>query len=67
MLKLEGTKILGVLRLVRVVVIIVRKITGNTSKLRHQNKLINPVKSVLDILEHIKDEPVSTHAVRKEA
>jgi hypothetical protein len=29
---------LGVLRLIRVVVIILRKITGNTSKLRHQSK-----------------------------
>jgi len=38
---------LSVLRLVRVVVIILRKITGNTSKLRHQNKYNNPVEAVI--------------------
>lgn len=43
-------KFLGVLRLVRVVVIIIRKITGNMSKLRHQNKLADPVGAVLGIL-----------------
>jgi hypothetical protein len=41
---------LGVLRLIRVVVITIRKITGNTSKLRHQSKNINPVESVMKIL-----------------
>jgi hypothetical protein len=41
---------LGALRLVRVVVIILRKITGNQSKLRHQNKYNNPVESVIKIL-----------------
>ena len=41
---------LGVLRLIRVVVITVRKITGNTSKLRHASKNINPVESVIKIL-----------------
>ena len=44
---------LGVLRLVRVVVIILRKITGNQSKLRHQNKNNNPVEAVIKILEAI--------------
>ena len=41
---------LGVLRLIRVVVITIRKITGNTSKLRHQSKNLNPVESVIKIL-----------------
>ena len=41
---------LGVLRLIRVVVITIRKITGNASKLRHQSKNINPVESVIKIL-----------------
>ena len=41
---------LGVLRLVRVVVITIRKITGNTNKLRHQSKEADPLKSVLQIL-----------------
>jgi hypothetical protein len=42
-----NVKGLSVLRLVRVVVIILRKITGNTSKLRHQNKFNNPVEAVI--------------------
>lgn len=42
---------LSVLRLIRVVVIILRKITGNQSKLRHQNKMNNPIESVIKILE----------------
>jgi hypothetical protein len=42
---------LGVLRLLRVVVITIRKITGNTSKLRHQSKNNNPVDSVIKILQ----------------
>ena len=41
----------GVLRLIRVVVITVRKITGNQSKLRHQSKTNNPVDSVIKILQ----------------
>lgn len=41
---------LGALRLVRVVVIIVRKISGDGGKLRHQNKFNNPVESVIKIL-----------------
>lgn len=48
---------MGALRLVRVVVIIIRKITGNTSKLRHQTKNVKPVESVIKILEQIKDYP----------
>ena len=42
---------ISVLRLIRVVVIILRKITGNQSKLRHQNKNSNPVESVIKIFE----------------
>jgi len=45
------SKGLGVLRLIRVVVITVRKITGNQSKLRHQSKNNNPVESVIKILQ----------------
>jgi signal transduction histidine kinase len=41
----------SVLRLIRVVVIILRKITGNQNKLRHQNKNLNPVESIIKILE----------------
>jgi len=42
---------LGVLRLFRVVVITVRKITGNENKLRHQSKEVNPLESVLSIIQ----------------
>jgi len=51
-LNMMGTiaKGLGVLRLIRVVVIILRKITGNQSKLRHQNKNNNPVEALIKIL-----------------
>lgn len=41
---------LGVLRLIRVVVIAMRKIMGNQSKLRHQAKNNNPVEWVIKIL-----------------
>lgn len=44
---------LGVLRLIRVVVITIRKITGNQSKLRHQSKTNNPVDSVIKILQQL--------------
>lgn len=44
---------LGVLRLIRVVVITIRKITGNASKLRHASKNQNPVESVIKILQSI--------------
>lgn len=60
------TKILGVVRLARVIVIVIRKITGNTSKLRHQNKLRNPVESVINIMTQIKEAPESSASVRKE-
>ena len=42
---------LGVLRLIRVVVITMRSITGSKNKLRHQSKLNNPVDSVVNILK----------------
>jgi hypothetical protein len=42
---------LSVLRLIRVVVIILRKITGSGGKLRHANKYNDPVGSVIKIFE----------------
>lgn len=41
---------LGVLRLIRVMVIIMNKITGNTSKLKHKQKAKDPVGNVISIL-----------------
>lgn len=58
---------LGVLRLLRVVVITIRKITGNTSKLRHQSKNINPVESVIKILQAIIEAKELSNSVKKEA
>lgn len=58
---------LGVLRLIRVVVITIRKITGNQSKLRHQNKINNPVDSVLKILQQLHDLPELSKNNKKEA
>jgi len=59
---------LEVLRLIRVVVITVRKITGNQSKLRHQSKNINPVESVcIKILQAIIDSKELSVSVKKEA
>jgi hypothetical protein len=51
-----GTSVKGlaVLRLIRVSVILYRTITGNKNKLRHQNKMKNPVDSVIKILEVIE-------------
>ena len=57
---------LGVLRLIRVVVITIRSITGNKSRLRHQSKLKNPVESVVKILKQLQEMPVSA-SVKKEA
>ena len=45
---------LGVLRLIRVVVITMRSITGNKNKLRHQSKMSNPVDSVVNILKALQ-------------
>lgn len=58
---------ISVLRLIRVVVIILRKITGNQSKLRHQNKNNNPVESVIKIFEQIIELEEVTNSVKKEA
>lgn len=58
---------LGVLRLIRVVVITVRKITGNQSKLRHQSKNNNPVDSVIKILQQLQELPEISNNIKKEA
>jgi hypothetical protein len=58
---------LGVLRLLRVVVITIRKITGNQSKFRHQAKMNNPVESVIKILKSIIDSKDFNNAIKKEA
>lgn len=58
---------LAVLRLIRVVVITIRKITGNTSKLRHAAKINNPVESVIKILLQINQLPDISNAIKKEA
>ena len=63
-LKAKG---LGVLRLLRVVVITIRKITGNTSKLRHQSKINNPIESVIQILNQLHDLPEISNSIKKEA
>ena len=57
---------LGVLRLIRVVVILMRSITGSKNKLRHQSKLSNPVDSVVKILEALQALEIS-NSVKKEA
>lgn len=57
---------LGVLRLIRVVVITIRSITGNKSRLRHQSKQNNPVDSVITILKQLQDLPIS-NSIKKEA
>jgi len=56
-----------VLRLIRVVVITIRKITGNTSKLRHQTKNLNPVESVITLLQQISELKALPLAAKKEA
>jgi hypothetical protein len=58
---------LGALRLVRVVVIIVRKISGDGGKLRHQNKFNNPVESVIKILVQITELNEVSPSIKKEA
>jgi hypothetical protein len=50
---------LGVLRLIRVVVITIRSITGKKSRLRHSSKQNNPVDSVIAILKQFHELPVS--------
>ena len=56
---------LGVLRLIRVVVITIRSITGNKTRLRH-TKQNNPVDSVITILRQFQDLPIS-NSVKKES
>jgi len=58
---------LGALRLIRVVVIIVRKISGDGSKLRHQSKNNNPVESVIKILIQITELNELPPSIKKEA
>ena len=58
---------LGVLRLLRVVVITIRKITGNQSKLRHKAKMANPVESVIKILQAITEAKDLSNSIKKEA
>jgi len=67
-LMIEGFnfKGLGVLRLIRVVVITIRSITGNKSRLRHQTKMKDPLGSVINILKQLSELPIS-NTVKKEA
>lgn len=58
---------LGVLRLIRVVVITIRKITGNQSKLRHASKNLNPVESVIKILQAIAELRDISAGIKREA
>ena len=58
---------LGALRLVRVVVIIVRKISGDGGKLRHANKYNNPVASVIKTLIQITELNEMPANIKKEA
>ena len=58
---------LGVLRLVRVVVITIWKITGNTNKLRHQSKEADPLKSVLTILTQLGEIKEISESIWKES
>ena len=57
---------LGVLRLIRVVVITIRSITGKKSRLRHQSKEKNPVESVLKIVKQLQELPLP-NSIKKEA
>ena len=57
---------LGVLRLIRVVVITMRSISGHKSRLRHQQNSANPVDSVVQILNQLQDLPVS-QSIKREA
>jgi hypothetical protein len=58
---------LGVLRLLRVVVITIRKITGSQSKLRHQSKMANPLESIITILKNVVEAKELGNSVKKEA
>lgn len=63
----ESVKGLGVLRLIRVMVIIMKKITGNTSKLKHKQKENDPLYHVISILRQISEQPEASNNVKKEA
>ena len=58
---------LGVLRLLRVVVITIRKITGKQSNLRHKAMLENPLDSVIKILQSITEAKDLSNSIKKEA
>ena len=53
--------------MLRVVVITIRKITGNQSKLRHQSKLKDPVESVIKILRAVIEAKELGNSIKKEA
>ena len=57
---------LGVLRLIRVVVITIRTIQGNKSRLRQASKQSSPVVQVLQILSKFENLPVP-NSIKKEA
>ena len=57
---------LGVLRLIRVGVITVRKITGKKNKLRYQSKSIDPVNSVIKIFHSITELNEVNQSVKDE-
>jgi len=67
-LMIEGFnfKGLGVLRLIRVVVITIRSITGKKSRLRHQTKMKDPLGAVVAIFKQLSELPIS-NTVKKEA
>ena len=58
---------LGVLRLLRVVVITIRKIGGGRADFRHLAKMKNPVESVVKILKSIVDSKDFNNSIKKEA
>ena len=62
-----SVKFLGVLRLIRVVVLILRQITGNTVKLKYQNKMADPYGSTITILQELAELPEASNKVRKDA
>lgn len=63
----ESVKGLGVLRLIRVMVIVVRKITDRTVKLKHQQKAEDPIGNVIKILKQIAETPEIQSSVKREA
>ena len=57
---------LGVLRLIRVVVITIRSITGNKSRLRQMSNKLSAVDQVIQILWQFQELPIA-NSIRKEA